>query len=69
MLLNKKVIGISGAMHPEREGIITKWVNEDIGGAMYYVKWEGQEREEPYFPHQFKPYERGAAAIGVYYIN
>lgn len=68
-ILNAKIIGVCGAGYQERSGFVERVSMQDhrvLGKLVQvWVKWDGQEESEPYFPRQFNNYYPNCP-IGVY---
>lgn len=69
-VLNAEVIGFDG--YGERKGTIERISiqNHSVLGNMVqiWVKWNEQEKAEPFFPRQFERYMPSNRAIGVYIV-
>ncbi len=68
-VLNTEVIGIDG--YSNRKGIVKKITMQDhkvLGKLVQiWIKWDGQENLEAFFPRQFKKYYPNCP-IGIYVV-
>ncbi len=69
-VLNAEIVGFDG--YKERKGTVEKVSiqNHSVLGRLVqiWVKWNEQEKPEPYFPRQFSKYVSGNRSIGVYVV-
>lgn len=67
-ILNTEIIGYDGNV--KRVGIVERVSiqNHSVLGRLVqiWVKWNGQDKPEPFFPRQFEKYLPSNNAIGIY---